>query len=325
MVRAEDENLDPDQWADLNAEFYRAEPEAYFIRRLRYLVLAIADAPAVRAAQCEGVEYGEIAVPPEADEYDSEGAVAYGAMETTNLLHHLAETIMRLYLAHEGRPDCPWLEVARLRAPSEFKARLETLRGSLHERETVKRLLTVFRAATTAAEMDPTGSLSDEQWEEYADGLVKMVDSLCSLLLGEASLYNATKHGLAVVPSKGGFSLTSVTGPEFVAASQGPTVVHLDRGEPAEQGVRKWRRVYAPVPIESNIAMSQFLITQLRSLWMVARARYDHTPAGPVPYVTHFPASWIDHLQQLGNEGQGVIISQVTRTLAYLPLATPDS
>jgi hypothetical protein len=45
----------------------------------------------------------------------------------------------------------------------------------------------------------PTETLSDEQWREYGDGLVKMVDSLCSLLLGEAPLYNATKSvGLRV-------------------------------------------------------------------------------------------------------------------------------
>lgn len=325
MVRPEDQNLHPDQWDALNAEFYRAEPAAYFRRRLRYLVLAIADAPAVRAAQNEGIEYGEIAMPPEAEVYDAEGAAAYGAMETTNLQHHLAETIMRLYLAHAGWPDCPWLEVSRLRS-GEFKSQIDMLRGALHEQATVNRLLEVFRGATTAAEMDPTGGLSDEQWQEYAAGLVKMVDSLCTLLLGEASLYNATKHGLAVVPSQGGFSLSSVTGGEFTAASPGPTVVCLDRTQPDGHGPRKWRRLYAPVPVESHIALSQFLIGQLRGLWMVARARYGQAPAGQVGYVTHFPAWWMDRLEWLGRQGEGVTIGRVTRNLAYLPEAqTPGN
>ena len=31
-------------------------------------------------------------------------------MESVNLLHHVAECMLRLYLAHADRQPCPWLE-----------------------------------------------------------------------------------------------------------------------------------------------------------------------------------------------------------------------
>jgi hypothetical protein len=140
--RPEDQNLHPDQWDDLNREFYRADPAPYFLRRLRYLVLALVDLPAIREAQSGRIEFGELSMPPE-EPYDVEATAAYGVIESTNLLHHIAETIMRLYFAHEIHPDCPWLEVARLRY--ELPTRLEALQKSLNRQETIDRILEVFK------------------------------------------------------------------------------------------------------------------------------------------------------------------------------------
>ncbi|MDQ3580012.1 MAG: hypothetical protein M3443_20925, partial [Actinomycetota bacterium] len=96
------------------------------------LIISVADAPAVRAALVDGAKYGSVELRATADhEYDEEAAGVYAAIESTNLLHHAAECLLRLYLAHAGMPPCPWLEVARLRSPSEFKEAVEKLRGSL--------------------------------------------------------------------------------------------------------------------------------------------------------------------------------------------------
>jgi hypothetical protein len=314
--RSEDQNLHPDQWDDLNREFYRADPEAYFLRRLRYLILAIVDVPAVRDAQSGTIEFGKLSMPPE-DPYDAADAAVYGAIESSNLLHHIAETVMRLYLAHEGRPDCPWLEVARLRM--DLASRLESLQKSLGNRETIERILEVFRGHTTAAGMDPSGRITDEMWQDYTGGLVRLIDYLCTMLLTDGTMYNATKHGLGVVPSPGGFSLTSPVEGGFSAASQGPTVAYLKQS--TQKGRRTiWTRVYDPVSVESNVALCQFLVSQLRGLWSVARNEYGCASEDNPGYVTNFPAWWVDHLENLGSEGQGVRIGQVTRNLAYLDM-----
>jgi hypothetical protein len=252
----QDQNLHPGQWADLNREFYRADPSAYFRRRLRYLILAVVDVPAVREAQQGRIDFGKLSMPPEGP-YDAEGAAVYGAIESTNLLHHIAETIMPLYLAHEGWPDCPWLEMARLRM--DLADRLEDLQKSLGRQEQIDQILEVFRGQTTALEMDPTGDLTDEVWQRGTDGLVRLVDRLCTMLLTEGTLYNATKHGLGVVPSPGGFSLTSLEEGGFSATSQGPTVTYLETGK--EPGRRPfWRRVYDPVSVEANLAQCEFFL-----------------------------------------------------------------
>jgi hypothetical protein len=52
------------------------------------------------------------------------------ALESTVLLHHAGETLMRLYLAHAGDAPCPWMEIARFPDSRRFKDALSRLLSS---------------------------------------------------------------------------------------------------------------------------------------------------------------------------------------------------
>lgn len=63
----------------------------------------------------------------EDDDADEEDLSRYAVAESSVLLHHAAETLFRLYLAHRELPPCPWLEVSRLRNFAAFKKQAEAL------------------------------------------------------------------------------------------------------------------------------------------------------------------------------------------------------
>jgi hypothetical protein len=143
MPPSADRDLAPGQFPDLNREFYAAEPGDYFRCRLRSLLLAVADSPALDEVLKQGITYGKIGLHRKADAEPASTTVeSYGSMESVNLLHHVGECMLRLYLAHADRQPCPWLELSRLRAPQEFKKRVERLRLNLSEQATIDSLAT---------------------------------------------------------------------------------------------------------------------------------------------------------------------------------------
>lgn len=53
-------------------------------------------------------------------DFDPQDVERFVASESVTLRQHLAETIVRLYVAHIDARSCPWLQVAMLRSPREF-------------------------------------------------------------------------------------------------------------------------------------------------------------------------------------------------------------
>jgi hypothetical protein len=180
--------------------------------------------------------------------------------------------MMRLYFAHAGRPPCPWLEVARLRIPREFKASLETLNSTLHEQEVIDSLLTIFRGNP---QPEPLGwDIPPEDWQRKTQGLVALVKLLCLRLLDESGLYNAAKHGLAVIAGRSGLRISSPDVPDVAILASGPELTYLDMTDPADPKDRKWTRTLTFVQIESNLALINLVTSQIEALWKIARARY---------------------------------------------------
>ena len=116
MPTPADRTLAREQFPDLNREFYTAEPGDYFRCRLRSLLITISNSPAINEALKQGITYGKIGLRlrPNA-EPDDKAVELYGSMESVNLLHHVGECMLRLYLAHVEQQPCPWLELSRLR------------------------------------------------------------------------------------------------------------------------------------------------------------------------------------------------------------------
>ena len=118
--------------ASVNKRYYSAAPYEYLFQRLIHLVLAAGAPEKLDLALGDGVDLGQIRLHSsgieEQGSFDSlanEGLrKKYVAIEATVLLHQAAETLLRLHLAHECQPSCPWIEMSRLRQPSKFKKKL---------------------------------------------------------------------------------------------------------------------------------------------------------------------------------------------------------
>lgn len=322
MTSAADRNLAPEQFPELNKEFYSADPEDYLDRRGIALMMAISNSPAIRDAAAEGLSYGTLAVngsPGEA-EGDDNAIDRYASLESTNLLHHAGECMLRLYFAHSGLPPCPWLEVARLRSPRAFKERTEALLQSLDEQATIDDLVITFLGNTDPKRLGLTAT--PEEWQGLIDGLVMLVGHIGSVLLDQASLYNATKHGLAVVGGHHGLSLGpamedahAAEEAEPVISASGPALAYLDLTDPDPTTPRQWTKKLTFVPIESNIALTKIISKYVGSLWKIAKYRYTGTSTTPFS-LPGFDRAALYRVISTGRD-EPIVITTMTVQLLY--------
>ena len=143
MANTADQNLAPEQYPDMNARFFADEhgPSAYLQQRLRALVLGASRDDRVRQTTAEGLEWEtlKIGFPADGDIYADDAVSRFVTLDATVLLHHAAESLMRLYFAIEDLPPCPWLEVGRLREGA-YKRRLREFIAAVSEESTKQKV-----------------------------------------------------------------------------------------------------------------------------------------------------------------------------------------
>jgi len=320
-ARAADHNLASEQFPELNREFYDANPADYVHRRLRGLIISISDSPAIHDALVQGVSYGTTEIRRGTEHEDDQAATeAYASLESTNLLHLAGECMLRLYLAHADHQACPWLEIARLRSPQAFKSRVSKLRESLGEQETIDDLVRIFLGNT---QPEPLGlRVTTEEWQRQIDGLVMLVAHVCNTLLGDATLYNATKHGLAVVGGNSGLSLSAPSG-DLTIATDGPGLTYLDLTAPDAPDGRRWTKTLTFVQIESNLGLVEIIGLYIRSLWMIAKYRYTGA-ADEMPILPGIEPQFLRQIIEYGR-GEGPFgFAGMAQTLLYYVDDEPD-
>jgi hypothetical protein len=135
-----DEDITAARFQQLNERFYTADPADYFRIRLSTLVLVAGRAGDLLGLLKEGVEYGRIQAKADTDaEVDAADIARYVTIESQVLLHHAAEALIRLFLAHVGNPPCPWFELSAETDFGNFKRRVQDQlvkprrRGALEE------------------------------------------------------------------------------------------------------------------------------------------------------------------------------------------------
>jgi hypothetical protein len=132
-----DDRLAPDNCRQLNRTFYAAKPADYFGQRLENLILTAGRSEDLDRLMTEGATYRGLNVAGHVEggktvrtdgrspEEKAKAAEHFVIAEAEVLSHHVGETLLRLYLAHEfpagQAPPCPWLEISRLRSFSQFK------------------------------------------------------------------------------------------------------------------------------------------------------------------------------------------------------------
>jgi hypothetical protein len=260
----------------LNERLYTAEPHVYFGHRLFFLMLAADRSVDLAQFVRRGLEVNQVKLGPSAeaaeDAASREQRYRFVLAETLLLLHHVGETLLRLYFAHEGTPPTPWLVLARERSPEKFKAKVR------HRFVTTERLgqadqealTAVFHGSSDLSWFDPpppvdrlaAGIKNIDQWLRY----------FAREFLDYAPLYNALKHGLAIQPGNAEleFSVDNVELPFLTMV--GPTILYLEQREHENRKV--WSESTRWFSFEETLLACQFGIKMIEALWDVARVRY---------------------------------------------------
>lgn len=325
MTRPEDVDLAIEQYDGLNQRFYEGQPHKYFNRRLTSLMLSVSDSDDIRAAMDKGIRFGRIGVSG-SEPYDLIEANNYAAAESSVLLHHASEALLRLYFAHEGFPLCPWLEVARLRNFNTFKKKLSDFGELLKDDTSMDSVLAVFRGHHDPGLASFGGSM--ESWQDQRKALSLLFADVCHRLLAESNLYNAAKHGLALVGGDVGISLgAGHQGAEAILSKQGPSLTYLEVTEQGDKG-KRWSQSVSWIEIGSNIALISLVVRQIESLWSIAKARYLDEMGGQVlafdtdTYMRAItPES--DHARQLGKMSESLLY-YVEEVSGSAPQDSPD-
>lgn len=272
-----DDGLSPRNWANLNQQFHQADPPDYFGTRFEMLLLVAAKRPELRKLFEGGIEWQRIRTGSTGSDSISEtnqSDVAldeYLAADSELLYHHTIETLLRLYLAHAGLPPVPWLELSRMRTPGEFKqaVRERWLDADTKPDLNESRHLTAQVFLGLESPEDLNGSSTDGQFALIVDSLEANMQQFASDFLDRSNQYNASKHGMAVIPSADAhFRLGDEDNP--ILEASGPALRYLE----TTRSPPRWQLTTTWVDVEINLAYQKIATMMMVSLWSQAKRAY---------------------------------------------------
>lgn len=313
--RSPDDLLVPEQFPELNEAFYATKPWEYFNYRNHLLMLAAGAGDRLVEVAEDGVTYKGMTYQEKPGGEDEDGDQAKVAKEnfvisdSEALLHHASETLLRLYLAHEGLKPCPWLELARVRTPGQLKQMLEDrFLEDLSAADRRARVAPVFFGGTDRSKLRPDPP--EEDWNKGLDNIESFLGHFARHFL-DADVYNALKHGLAVRP---GDAATRVDDGALLKAD-GPAIEYLSLRNGAD-GHRRWHRSTSWIQPDHSMALIYLASRLMDSIWRIARLRYlNEHPDGLDLWTT--PA-YGEVMQGLADgEGARIIVQKMHVELDY--------
>ncbi len=330
-----DDELAPHNYAELNRHFYAAEPHDYFGQRLTNLILTAGRHEDLERLMTEGVTFRGLKVgghaegstppdmdPPSLDE-QAKSAEHFVIAEAEVLAQHVGETLLRLYLAHEFAggsppPPCPWLEVSRLRSFSQFKEKVRARFGPDSDPGDAANLVAlarVFQVTDDPAKLSKT-PIPEDQWQKSLANIEGYLRAFARQFLDRAPLYNAAKHGLALLPSE----MSMRWGDGAVVRADGPIIQYLEVRE--RDGRPRWSKVNHWVKPDRQMAMIFRACQLIEKLWEVARLRYLPENRPKRFEVRLFGgASWQDLMMSDAEEVGGIVIEDMAIELTYFMTA----
>ncbi|WP_142134055.1 hypothetical protein [Arthrobacter sp. SLBN-83] len=190
-------SLATEQYSELNATFYSSGgPHEYIRARLQSIIFTLSDADEAEAILQQDLLIGTLQAGG-TQRLAQDVRQRYALMESTVLLHHAGEALLRLWMAHKDSPPCPWLEVASLTTPRIFKEEADK-HASDTSRMPRSNVGSVFLGGSTRE--DAHVEMTEEQWERSIDGLQELLRLVAHTVTRDATLYNAAKHGLVGLP-----------------------------------------------------------------------------------------------------------------------------
>ena len=263
------------RYHQLNERFYDADPGDYFRIRLSTLLLVAGRSGDLLSLLQEGVAYGRIRAAANVDaEIDATSVARYVAMESQVLLHHAAEAFIRLFLAHSGNPPCPWFELSAETNFGRFKKRVEDELVKPHRREALEE----EAAFILLGRRDPVPGEDPERWSNATENLTMFLRVLAERWLKDSRVYNAMKHGLAVIPGDALFQILDDDG-KAIRLGEGTSVEYLEprEWEKDERGRRIRREGQTTIrwlDIQEALGLVEVAGLMIDSLWLVAQHRY---------------------------------------------------
>lgn len=267
------DRLDAADLKRLNEAFYLRDPHVYFQRRLALLLVSEAVPSGLGSLLDEHNGYKGLgqtlnSLQPTLDPEALAAAKAgrfFATVEGVVLFHHVAEALIRLVFAHEGRPNCPWARMVENRSVGDFarQVRTEICDPSL---EVVVTKLTPVLLLHEPGEPDP------QVPEVAVRNTVAIIRRIATLFLEETELYNSCKHGMSTAI---GGTIMSVHLPlGVVVEASGGTLQYLRWAAETADGKGSLESVITWPDVEEHLALTYIATRLMQSIWSLARARY---------------------------------------------------
>ena len=275
LMSEEDEDVTAARYQQLNERFYTADPADYFRTRLSTLALVAGRPGDLLDLLKEGVEYGRIWAKADSDEeVDAAGVDRYVTIESQILLHHVAEALIRLFFAHVDSPPCPWFELSAETDFGGFKRRVEDQLVKARRR----RALEEEAAFVLLGRRSPRPDEDAARWNDATENLARFLRVYAGRWLKDSHVFNAMKHGLAVIPGDALFQIVDDDG-RAIRLGEGTSVEFLEAKEwEKDHGGRRTRRVWQTttrwLDIQESLGLVQIGALMIDSLWLVAKHRY---------------------------------------------------
>jgi len=324
MPAEEDENLANEQFGELNRQFFasRHGPHVYLTHRICGLVRQASNSEASRAAAAEGLHLGEVVLTIDREDPMYDEAHLFAALDATVLLHHASESLLRLYISMLDDEPCPWLATARTRSPGIFKKKVKAAISSLDAeagRQQLSLLLLGHRSyeASVAIVTRAGGkAVPEELWDSCLKGGADLLKHAATVFLEEAPVYNAAKHGLALLSGEASVRYGDDDSP---IRAQGPSLTYLETIR-ANSGERKWAQTTRWLKPDQAVAETQLLVGTIAKLWTVAQSRYAAMKSEDSvwPVSDELVSSVLERrLSARVDEGYSITVPSFSMTLLY--------
>ncbi len=303
--------IDPNEFGSLNREFYAADPAEVIQHRLWMLSQFIADESV--EVKCEAEDLAAKREVPDLNE-----RVQFVTLESTLVLHQAAETLLRLYMAHSNDAHCPWVEMTMMRAPGAFGRRVRALRSGLESDRVIRDVLDVVSWSGDRRVVEASVTWHEKGgWTRHREGLRALFRFACDVVLDGADLYNAGKHGLAILPAQRGMKIDDGE----VIAVDGPSLTVIEPQE--HDGSPRWAKTTRWVKYKREIMMTAYLAAAIGSLWACGKQR--RTGDGDQSQIRFFDVDELTEAMHLGSP-MGINVSTMSQLLFDLdhPMWTPN-
>ena len=232
--KSADYNLAPEQFREMNRDFYCNYPQHYFLDKLDEIVLKISAPERLLAAykNCE-VKIGMMSADLTTDENgDTIKRIENAAkIELHETYIHCLECFIRLFIARASLNPCIWLEMNRLSIQNYHDALSKLAKGELGWLNSqLSEEATIQYAFTSGTELSET--ITSEIVKNWKEWIV-----FCAKELQDIKAYNAYKHGLTLRAQAGGISIGNEKGNAAFLRKHGDMINYIAKVEKEERFV----------------------------------------------------------------------------------------